>query len=104
MRSRITTLPSGGAPPGSEAISPAAAGAGDRWVLQWTEGTTGQHDVRIQTLDSTLAPVGDPVTVSPRGANAGQGVVWVHGERGVSLFLVTNGRSHELWGAALKCQ
>ncbi len=94
-------IPPGG--PGTEAISPAATGLGDRWVLQWTEGTTGQHDVRVQTLDDKLVPVGDPVTVSPKGANAGQGVVWVQGDKGVSLFIVASGASHELWGAALRC-
>ncbi len=95
-------IPPGG--PGAEAISPAATGlSGGRWLVQWTEGSAGNRQVRLQTLAHDLIPVGDPITVSPEGSNAGQGVVWVQGDTALSLFLVKTGNTHELWGAALKC-
>lgn len=99
--SKPFTIPPGG--PGREAISPSAAGLGSGWLLQWTEGSAGRHEVRVQTLDDALLPIGEPVTVSPTGANAGQGVVWIRGTAGLSLFLVARGQGHELWGALLKC-
>lgn len=101
-QARDFVIPPGG--PGIEAISPAAAGIdGGRWLLQWTEGSTGQHEVRVQVLGSGLAPIGDAITVSPKEANAGQGVVWVRGRKAISLFLVSTGKRLELWGAALTC-
>jgi len=96
-------IPPGG--PGSEAISPAVAGlSGGRWFVQWTEGSSGQRQVRGQMLGSELAPIGAAVSVSSEEANAGQGVVWVQGDTVVALFLVSKGRGHELWGATLKCK
>jgi len=95
-------IPAGG--PGDQAISPAAAGLDDdHWLLQWTEGSRGHHEVRVQPLHADLAPAGPPITVSPKEANAGQGVVWVRGGKAISLFLITQGRRLELWGAALSC-
>lgn len=95
-------IPPGG--PGAEAISPGAAGlAGGRWLVQWTEGSSGNRVVRLQTLAHDLIPVGDPIDVSPEGANAGQGVVWLQNGSALSLFLVKSGARHELWGATLKC-
>jgi hypothetical protein len=96
------SIPPGGL--GAEAISPAVAGLdGGRWILQWTEGSMGNRQVRIQTLGSDLIPIGDPLTLSPKEVNAGQGVVWVRGDKALSLFLVKVATGHELWGAGLKC-
>lgn len=95
-------LPPGG--PGQDAISPVAAGLpGSRWLLQWTEGPAGRRDVRVQTLTHDLDPLGAAVTVSPKGSNAGQGVVWNSGTNALAAFLVSNQTAHELWGAALRC-
>ena len=48
-------IPPGG--PGSEAISPAMAGLpSGRWFVQWTEGSSGQRQVRGQMLGTDLAP------------------------------------------------
>ena len=95
-------IPPGG--PGAEAISPGATGVpGGRWLVQWTEGSSGNRVVRLQTLAYDLIPVGDPIDVSPEGANAGQGVVWLQNGSALSLFLVKSGTRHELWGATLKC-
>ena len=95
-------IPDGG--PGEQAISPSIGGYGGRWLLQWTEGSSGSYRVRVQTLGPDLVPVGDPIDVSPKGANAGQGVVWVQGEHGLALFIVRAESRAELWGASLACQ
>ncbi|MBN1606769.1 MAG: DUF4339 domain-containing protein [Polyangiaceae bacterium] len=101
-RSMPFALPPGGA--GQEAISPVAAGLpGGRWLLQWTEGPPRHRDVRVQTLSSTLKPLGGPVTVSPKDSNAGQGGVWVHQATALAAFLVSSQHAHELWGATLTC-
>jgi hypothetical protein len=94
--------PPGG--PGGDEISPVAVGLkGGGWLLQWTEGPAGRRQVRLQTLGFDLVPVGDPMTVSPEQANAGQGVVMMREGKALSLFLVKQGKSHELWGASLIC-
>jgi len=60
-------IPSGG--PGGAAIAPALAGLADgRWLLVWTEGGGGDHDVRAQTLDAELRPTGAAFTVRTKGA------------------------------------
>jgi len=95
-------IPPGG--PGVETIAPAATGLDDgRWVLQWTEGATGNRQVRVQTLGSDLRPIGDAITLSAVEDNAGQGVLHAVGERVLSLFLVIRGAEPQLWAAALKC-
>lgn len=94
--------PPGG--PGGDEISPVAVGL-ERggWLLQWTEGPAGRRQVRVQTVGFDLVPVGDPITVSPEQANAGQGVVMMREGKALSLFLVKQGKNHELWGASLIC-
>jgi GYF domain 2 len=102
QRSQAFPIPPGG--PGIETMSPAVVGMpGGRWMLQWTEGSRGEHVVRVQVLGADLNPIGDAVTVSAKDANAGQGVIWVHGKNALSLYLVSTRKGHELWGAALKC-
>jgi hypothetical protein len=95
--------PPGG--PGGSAISPAAASLpGNRWLLQWTEGSSGNRVVRALVLGKDLAPLSRPVNLSPDGANAGQGVVLSHRDQGAVLFYVQNEKkSHELWGATIDC-
>lgn len=101
-RSQAFAIPPGG--PGIETMSPAVVGMpGGRWMVQWTEGSRGEHVVRVQMLNADLNPIGDAVTVSAKDANAGQGVIWVHGKNALSLYLVATTKGHELWGAALKC-
>ncbi|HVU03569.1 MAG TPA: hypothetical protein VHE30_17540 [Polyangiaceae bacterium] len=101
-KSTPMVVPPGG--PGGEAISPSSeALPGGRFVLQWTEGSAGNRAVRAQMLSATLEPMGEPITLSAPEQNAGQGALWVHGERALALFLVKKESSHELWGASLKC-
>jgi hypothetical protein len=95
--------PPGGAGGGS--IAPSVSRLGDdRWILQWTEGATGQYQVRVQSLNSELAPVGEPRLVSPKGANAGQGAVVAVGAKVLSIFVQTTAGHDELWGASLRCE
>jgi len=96
------SLPPNG--PGGEAISPAGeALPGDRFLLQWTEGSAGNRAVRAQLLSRDLVAVGDPITLSTPEQNAGQGALFTDGQRVIALFLVQKETSHELWGASLKC-
>jgi hypothetical protein len=98
----VFELPSGG--PGNNAISPVAAGYHKgRWLVQWTEGSSGNRAVRVQLLGGDLKPLNDAATVSLGDQNAGGGALWVEGSHVVSLFLVHADKTHELWGAALTC-
>lgn len=94
--------PTGG--PGGDSISPALISIPNhQWLLQWSEGPQGQRQVRIQTLDSNANPGAVPHTVSPLGSNSGQGLLWSSGRTAVSLFVVSVGRSAELWATPLTC-
>lgn len=96
------SIPPGG--PGAEAISPAVSALpGKRWLVQWTEGSSGARQVRAQVLDAELAPVGKALSLSRADQNAGQGALAAHGNSVLALFLVSRGRGHELWGASLEC-
>ena len=89
---------------GSGAISPAlAALGGDRWLVQWTEGSSAQFHVHVQTFAADLSPLGASVLVSPKGANAGQGIVTPFADGAATLFILTTAGHDELWGATLAC-
>ncbi len=95
-------IPAGG--PGGDVITPALTRlSGDRWLLQWAEGPPGQRQLRVQTLSDALGPLGSPVTLSPLGSNAGQGVLWFGGQRAVSVFVVNVAKGAELWAARMDC-
>jgi hypothetical protein len=102
-KAQAFSLPSGG--PGGEAISPTAAPlSGGRWLLQWTEGKAGSRVVRAQTLGADLAPLGDALSLSPQGVEAGQGAVGVAGEHAVATYLVKSATGYELWASSLACK
>jgi hypothetical protein len=102
-RTSAFTVPAGG--PGRAAIAPALAGLSDgRWLLVWTEGGGGDHDVRAQTLDSDLQPAGSPFKVSHEGNNAGQAAVAVSDRQGLVSYLTLTDQGYELWGAAVDCR
>lgn len=90
---------------GGGAIAPAltALGAG-RHLVQWTDGSVGQYRVQVRVLDGELAPLSDPLLVSAKGANAGQGTVVLTRAAAVSLFIQTTAGHDELWGASLSCR
>jgi hypothetical protein len=98
----VFETPGGG--PGGDANHPAIAGLPDgRWVMMWTEGSSGFRAVRAQTFGSNFTAVGDPIVLSPPSGNFGQGMLGVVGNY-VSVVFVQRGRStYELWGSVLQC-
>ena len=94
-------------PPGGSGggnIAPAVTALGDDgWLLQWTEGASGQYQVRLARLGRDLEVLGDTRLVSPKGANAGQGSVFASGSRVLSVFVQTTAGHDELWGATFEC-
>jgi hypothetical protein len=99
---RRFTPPAGG--PGGPAISPAAATLPEgHFLLVWTEGPSGKRDVRAQVVTNDLAPRGDPITLSPPGANAGQGIPFTLTNLALVTFYVKTESGMELWGANLRC-
>jgi hypothetical protein len=102
-RATLFALPQGG--PGGDAISPSVAPLiNGRWLLQWTEGSTGNRVVRAAVLGKDLELVSDAVNLSPDGANAGQGVSFSTGNLGTILYYIRNDKkSNELWGASIDC-
>jgi hypothetical protein len=97
-------VPPGG--PGGAAIAPTLAGLADgRFLLAWTEGSSGgNHDVRAQTLGADMKPIGAPFTVSHSGGNAGQGAAAMSSGRGLVAYLTLVDRSYEVWGAGVDCR
>jgi hypothetical protein len=89
---------------GAGAISPTLAALGsDRWLVQWTEGVSGQYHVHVQSFAADLSPIGQSVLVSPKGANAGQGALATFAGGAATLFILTTAGHDELWGATLSC-
>ncbi len=89
---------------GGGAISPTlSALAPNRWLVQWTEGISGQYQVRVQSFAADLSALGSPVLVSPKGANAGQGSLGAFAGGAATLFILTTAGHDELWGATLSC-
>ena len=98
----VIALPKGG--PGGDVFTPDIAGLPDgRWVLVWTEGSSGSRAIRAQTLAPDLTPLGDPIALSPPAGDFGQGVLGVT-EGYMSVVFLSRGKgSYELWGAMLQC-
>jgi hypothetical protein len=89
---------------GGGAISPTlSALAPDRWLVQWTEGVSGQYQVRVQSFNADLRALGPAVLASPKGANAGQGSLASFAGGAAALFILTTAGHDELWGATLSC-
>jgi hypothetical protein len=95
--------PPGG--PGGATLAPALAGLPDgRWLLVWTEGSGGAHDVRGVTLGADLSPLGSALTVSREGSNAGQGAVALRKGRGLVAYLALTEEGYEVWGTGVDCR
>jgi hypothetical protein len=96
-------VPPGG--PAGHAMSPAVAAFDDgRWLVQWTEGQTGAYRVRARSYAGDLTPIGDAVTISPEGMNAGQGAAFVTRKGVVVVFVGAGETTDELWAASLHCE
>lgn len=97
---RALELPSEGA----GGLTPSlAALPNNRYLAQWTDGQIGKYRVHVRVLDATLQPVSEPLQVSGKGANAGQGMVVTTATATVSFFIQTTAGNDELWGATLTC-
>ena len=97
-------LPPGG--PGGDAFAPTLAGMSDgRWLIAWTEGTTGNRAVRAITLSPTAQPFGAALVLSAGVASAGQAnLAMLGGDAGLAVFLTTPRPGlYDLWGASLSC-
>lgn len=89
---------------GGGAIAPSlVALPGDRYLVQWTDGNVGSYQVHARLFDAALSPLGEPLRVSAKGANAGQGTVVASAVAIVSFFIQTTAGHDELWGATLSC-
>lgn len=75
----------------------------DRFLVQWTDGNVGHYQVHMRILDASLKPLSEPLLVSAKGANAGQGTIVTAGIAVVSFFIQTTAGHDELWGATLSC-
>lgn len=90
---------------GGGAIAPSLAPLDQRrFVVQWTDGTVGRYRVHVRVLDDAFRPISEPLLISAKGANAGQGTIVVTGTASVSFFIQTTAGHDELWGASLSCR
>jgi hypothetical protein len=90
---------------GGGAIAPALTALPlDRYLVQWTDGSVGQYRVHARILDGELQPLAEPLLISAKGANAGQGTIVVTPTAAVSFFIQTTAGHDELWGATLSCR
>ena len=98
----VVELPEGG--PGGDHISPDIVGLEDgRWLLMWTEGSSGQRAIRAITLTRDFQPIGDPIALSPPAGDFGQASLGVVGTYTTVVFLQRGEDAFEMWGAVLQC-
>jgi hypothetical protein len=89
---------------GGGAIAPSLSPfSRDRFLVQWTDGNVGHYQVHVRILDAALKPLSEPLLVSAKGANAGQGTIATAANAVVSFFIQTTAGHDELWGATLTC-
>ncbi len=95
--------PAGGR--GVQSMSPSiAAIPGGRFLLVWTEGPATGHDVRALTLSRTGEPIGPPLDVSNKSANAGQGQAAVNASRqGLVAFLEATDSGFQVVATPIGC-
>ncbi len=95
--------PAGGR--GVQSMSPSiAAVPGGRFLLVWTEGPATGHDVRALTLSQAGEPIGQPLEVSNKSANAGQGQAAVNASRqGVVAFLESTESGFQIVATPITC-
>jgi hypothetical protein len=97
------TPPAGGK--GEQVMSPGlAAVPGGRFLLVWTDGPASRHDVRALTLSHDGVPLGKPLDISNRSANAGQGQAAVNAARqGLVAFLESAEGGFRVVATAVSC-
>ena len=97
------TPPAGGK--GEQVMSPGlAAVPGGRFLLVWTDGPPARHDVRALTLSHDGEPIGKPLDISNRSANAGQGQAAINAVRqGLVAFLESADGGFRVVATAITC-
>jgi hypothetical protein len=97
------TPPAGGK--GEQVMSPGlAAVPGGRFLLVWTDGPAARHDVRALTLSRDGVPLGKPLNISNRSANAGQGQAAINAARqGLVAFLESAEGGFRVVATAITC-
>ncbi len=97
------TPPAGGK--GEQVMSPGlTAVPGGRFLLVWTDGPTSRHDVRALTLSHEGLPLGKPLDISNRSANAGQGQAAVNAARqGLVAFLESADSGFRVLATPITC-
>jgi hypothetical protein len=112
---RMATTPVGTAPaalaawvapeggPGGEWSLPVATGLADgRWLLVWAEGKKAERQLRMQTYDAALRPLGAPVTAGEGKAYVG-GAAAVGRAGGVLVLRATEGAFDRVSAVGLDC-
>lgn len=100
----IFSTPSGGL--GGKTMAPALTSIGGRrFLLAWTEGPAKSNQVRATVIGADGGPVGDAMTLSPAGTNAGQAQVAVgEGGKGVAVFLAERAKRYEVTAVSVLCE
>jgi hypothetical protein len=95
------TLPAGG--PGGEWSLPSVSGLADgRWVFVWAEGKKGGRQLRMQTYDAELRPIGAPV-VAGDGKEFLGGAAAVGASSGVLVLRAAEGGWDKVSAIGLDC-
>jgi hypothetical protein len=85
----------------SPSLTPLGAG---RVLLVWTEGPVSGHAVRAQTMGPDGSKIGDPLTISAEGVNAGQAQAAVLPDgRGVVAYLAAKAGAYEVVATPIAC-
>lgn len=77
--------------------------ADDRWLVSWTEQRDHATQVRMQTLDASLRPVGEAVDVTPASVRASGSVLAVGSAAGAVFYFKQGVSSREAWVASVRC-
>jgi hypothetical protein len=95
--------PAGGK--GTQAMSPSVTAVpGGRFLLVWTEGTATRHDVRALTLSQDAQPLGKPLVIASKYANAGQGQASLNAARqGLVAFLESTPTGFQVAATPIRC-
>ncbi len=86
-------------------ISPSLASVpGGGYAAQYTFGVAGKQQVATVVLSESFQPQGEPLTVSPEGRDAYEGLAVGQGHSLFSFYFVRQEFGHELWLTLLTCK
>lgn len=95
--------PPAGGPEGPAVPTSVAWAADGRVLLSWLQGKPGGRELRFQTYDAKLAPIGDPVVVVGKGTDALGGAVVIGKGGGVVLIRTRDGAYDRVAYQGLSC-